>query len=120
MGMEQLRCKKPAMVRKKFAAYLLAYNCVRRVGMEAAAANGLNPREISIKHTLQTINEFFPRFHQCDLNHWITSLLQTVAQILVANRPDRIEPYTCKTRPKDFPPTNEPRDAYKRRKTKAK
>lgn len=121
MGMEQLRCKTPEMVRKEFAAYLLAYNCIRRVGMEAAQASGLKPREISFKHTMQSINEFFPRFsHACDIDKWLTSLLITVAEVLVANRPDRIEPYTCKTRPKDYPTPKEPRSAYKNRKTRRK
>lgn len=118
MGMEQLRCKTPAMVRKEFATYLLAYNCVRRVGKEAADAAGLQPREVSFKHTMQTINEFFRRFHHgCDLTHWLNSLLETVAEVIVANRPNRVEPYTCKTRPKEFSPPNEPRITYKRKKT---
>lgn len=121
MGMEQLQCKTPAMVRKEFATYLLAYNCVRRVGKEAADAKGLKPREISFKHTMQTINEFFRRFHNgCDLSHWINSLLCTVAEVLVDNRPDRIEPYTCKTRPKEFRTPRELRSTYKRRKTREK
>lgn len=121
MGMQQLRCKTPPMVRKEFAAYLLAYNCVRRVGVEAASLNHLKPHEVSFKHTMQTINEFFRRFHQAsDVQHWITSLLSTVAQVIVANRPDRIEPYTCKTRPKDYPTPKEPRSRYKSRKTRRK
>lgn len=121
MGMEQLRCKTPEMIRKEFAAYLLAYNCIRRVGMEAAQAGGLKPREISFKHTMQTINEFFPRVsHACDIDHWLTSLLATVAEVIVANRPDRIEPYSCKTRPKDYPTPKEPRSIYKRRKKRGK
>lgn len=121
MGMEQLRCKTPAMVRKEFATYLLAYNCVRRVGAEAAPHHDLRPHEVSFKHTMQTINEFFRRFHQsCDVDHWITSLLITVAEVVVANRPNRIEPYTCKTRPKDYATPRETRQAYKRRKIRQK
>ena len=117
MGMEQLRCKKPEMVRKEFAAYLLAYNCIRRLGAEAARSSGLKPREISFKHTMQSINEFFPRVtHTRDIDRWLDSLLTTVAEILVANRPDRIEPYTCKTRPNGYPTPKEPRSVYKCRK----
>jgi len=115
LGLEQLRCKSPAMVRKEFAMYLLAYNCIRRLAYEAAARQQLRPHEISFKHTLQTTNEFFRRFHQCDFTTWLENFLDTVGEVQVANRPDRIEPYTCKTRPKDFPPTNEPRSSYKRR-----
>lgn len=115
LGMEMLRCKSPAMVRKEFATYLLAYNCVRRLAYEAAAAHDLQPHEISFKHTLQTTNEFFRRFHQCDFTTWLTNFLATLVEVQVANRPNRIEPYTIKTRPKDFPPTNEPRAEYKLR-----
>lgn len=121
MGMEQLRCKTPSMVRKEFAAYLLAYNCIRRVAMEAAAAHNLKPREVSFKHTIQTVNEFFPRFHQVrDIDHWLIALLKTISEVVVDKRPNRIEPYTCKTRPKEFPTPKEPRSAYKQRKTKRK
>jgi putative transposase len=118
LGLEQLRCKTPELMRKEFATYLLAYNCVRRLAYEAAAAHNLQPHEISFKHTLQTTNEFFRRFHQSDFTTWLTNFLATLAEVQVANRPDRIEPYTIKTRPKDFPPTNEPRSAYKRRQSK--
>ena len=118
MGMEKLRCKSPEMVRKEFASYLLAYNCIRRVGAEAAREQGLDPHEISFKNTKQAITEFFPRFHQSNLAAWIEGLLQTVASIIVANRPDRIEPYTCKTRPKNFKPPKDTRANYKSRKRK--
>lgn len=119
MSMERLRCKTPSMVRKEFATYVLAYNSIRKVGMEAAREHSLLPHQISFKHTLQSITEFFPRFHnrQCTLDHWLNAFLTTVAEVLVANRPNRIEPYTCKTRPKEFPPPKETRHSYKARKT---
>jgi IS4 transposase len=118
MGLEHLRCKTPEMVRKEFATYLLAYNCIRRLAYAAAAREKVKPHEISFKHTLQTTNEFFRRFHHSDFTTWLTNFLETVAEVKVANRPDRIEPYTTKKRPKDFPHTNEPRADYKRRMTK--
>ena len=119
MGMERLRCKSPEMVRKELASYLLAYNCIRRVGAEAAREGELEPHEISFKNTKQAITEFFPRLHRsCSLIHWIDGLLQTVASVIVGNRPDRIEPYTCKTRPKDYPTPKETRAKYKSRKQK--
>lgn len=118
LGLEQLRCKTPEMVRKEFAMHLLAYNCVRRVAFEAATAHHVHPHELSFKHTVQTLNEFFRRFHQSDFLPWLKNFLETLAEVRVANRPNRIEPYTCKTRPKDFPPTNEARSEYKRRITK--
>lgn len=115
LGLKQLRCKTPAMLRKEFAMYLTAYNCIRRLAYEAAARKKVRPHEISFKHTLQTTNEFFRRFHHSDFTIWLENFLETTAEVQVANRPDRIEPYTCKTRPQDFPPTNETRSRYKRR-----
>lgn len=117
MGMEQLRCKTPAMVRKKFASYLLADNCICRLGLEGARSSGLQPREISFKHTLQSLNEFFPRLSQsCNLEHWLACLLITLSEVQVANRPGRIEPYTCKLRPKYFARPKETRSKFKSRK----
>lgn len=121
LGMEQLRCKSPEMLRKEFATYLLSYNSIRRMGLEGARWGEQRPHEISFQHTRQSLNEFLPRFHQSqDRNHWLNSLLETLAEVPVAHRPDRIEPYTCKTRPKDWPPPQQTRQAYKAFKTKKK
>jgi hypothetical protein len=114
MQMEQLRTKHPETVRKEFAMHLLAYNCVRRVALEAAETHGEPPWKISFKGTLQTLNEFLPRLHQtCSVRRWMLTLLATVAQLLVGDRPDRIEPRAVKRRPKDFPPLKTPRTTFK-------
>lgn len=121
LGMEQLRCQSPEMLRKEFATYLLAYNSIRRMGLEGARRGGRSPHEISFQHTRQSLNEFLPRFHQSqDRDHWLKSLLDMLSEVQVSHRPDRIEPYTCKTRPKDWPPPKQTRKAYKALKTKKK
>jgi hypothetical protein len=107
------------MLRREFAMYMLAYNSIRKVSAEAARRRGIRPHEISFQHTRQTITEFFPRLHGAvDREHWIVSLLETVADVLVANRPNRIEPRTCKKRPQQFPPPTEPRHKFKSRNKK--
>jgi hypothetical protein len=117
MGMEHLRTKKPAMVRKEFYTYLTAYNLVRRVAYEAARQHGLKPWQVSFKGTLQTTNEFLRRYHQCpDVVTWLSRWLECVATHVVGNRPNRIEPYQVKRRPKDYELMNEPRQEYKKRK----
>ena len=58
MQMEVLRCKSPAMVRKEIWMHLLAYNLIRQVMAEAAAAAGIEPRQISFTGTLQTLTAF--------------------------------------------------------------
>jgi hypothetical protein len=119
LDMDYLSCKTPEMLRREFATYLLAYNSIRKVSAEAACHRGVKPLAISFTHTQQSILEFFPRLHSAvDREHWIVSLLETVAEILVGNRPGRIEPYTSKKRPKDYPPPKETRQKYKRRKMK--
>jgi putative transposase len=116
MGMEQLATKSPAMVRKEFAMYLLAYNCVRRVTVEAALLAGVEPWQISFKGAWQSLTEFLARLHSCsDVTVWLEALLATAAQTQVGDRPDRHEPYRVKRRPKDFPFLRRPRAEYKRR-----
>lgn len=116
MQMEQLRTKTPAMVRKEFAMHLLAYNCVRRTMLEAARVHQQKPWQLSFKGTLQALLEFLARLHRTpSVASWLDQLLMTTAQLQVGSRPNRIEPYALKRRPKDFPPLQEPRDAYKQR-----
>jgi Transposase DDE domain len=116
MGMEQLVTKTPDMVRKEFAMYLLAYNCVRRVAALAALAAGAEPWQISFKGTWQGLTEFLARLHGCaDVLAWLEALLSAVAGRRVGHRPGRHEPRATKRRPRDFPNLNQSRADYKRR-----
>lgn len=111
LGMEQLRTKQPASVRKEFAMHLLAYNVVRGVLHEAARQRRRQPWQLSFTGALQTLREFLPCFHEAgSCQHWLHQLLQFVAQLEVGNRPDRVEPYALKRRPKDYPPLQTPRN----------
>jgi hypothetical protein len=114
MGMEQLTTKSPALVRKEFAMYLLAYNCVRRITVEAALAADAQPWQISFKGAWQSLTEFLARLHSCaNVELWLETMLATAAQTRVGDRPDRHEPYRVKRRPKDFPFLQQPRAEYK-------
>ncbi len=55
LGMDVLRCKTPAMVRKEVWAHLLAYNLIRTLMAQAANEFECRPRELSFKGTLQTV-----------------------------------------------------------------
>jgi hypothetical protein len=44
MGMDVLRCKSPAMVRREIWTCLLAYNLIRKALLEAAYESHLSPR----------------------------------------------------------------------------
>ena len=114
LGLEQLRTKHPETVRKEFAMHLTAYNCVRRVGAEAAHTAEVAPWSISFKGALQALNEFLPRLHHTPLDLWMEHLLHTAQQLRVDRR-DRVEPYATKQRPKEYPVLKEPRSRYKSR-----
>lgn len=110
LGMEQLRTKQPAMVRKEFAMHLLAYNAIRGVALEAARQHACEPWQLSFTGTLQTLREFLARLHlYSSRERWLAELLNLVAQLEVGHRPNRVEPYAVKRRPKDYPPLNKPR-----------
>jgi hypothetical protein len=120
MQMEQLRCKTPAMVRKEFAMHLLGYNCIKRTAAIAAEYDGRQPWEVSFKGTMQSINEFTRRLPKCSSrDDWLEGLIYPTLAVRVGNRPDRIEPYATKTRPKDYPFLKESRQRYKNRYRKA-
>ena len=116
MQMEQLRCKTPEMIRKEYAMHLVGYNCVKRVAAMAAECDGREPREVSFKGTLQTICEFSKRLPQCSSQeHWLEGLVRSTLEVRVGHRPNRIEPFATKTRPKDYPFLKEHRQRYKNR-----
>ncbi len=52
MGMNILSCKTADMVLKEIWVYLLAYNLVRLLMVQAALSADIMPREISFKHCL--------------------------------------------------------------------
>ena len=120
MQMEILRCKTPELVRKEIWTHLLAYNLIRTVMAQAATKHGLNPRSISFKGTLQTLEAFQPAIAnqgQCSHSSRLAlykHLLDAVACHRVADRPDRVEPRLRKRRPKHYGFLRKPRGEYQR------
>src|SRR5262249_27567694 len=55
LGMDLLRCKTPEMVRKEIWMTLLGYNVIRALMVEATRAHGSDPRHVSFKGALQTL-----------------------------------------------------------------
>lgn len=99
MGMDVLRCKTPEMVDKELWAGLLAYNLMRLMMAQAAAQTGVDPRQLSFKHTVQMWNQWLS--HSAGRGQSPPpDLFRLIAQRRVARRPDRIEPRACKRRPK--------------------
>jgi putative transposase len=116
LGMDMLRCKTPEMVRKEIWMTLLGYNVIRALMVAAAAAHGGNPRKLSFKGALQTLQEFAPGLREDSAEKrrglWI-SLLWSISQDEVGNRPNRVEPRARKRRPKEYPLLTKPRKQAK-------
>lgn len=60
MQMEILRCKTPELVRKEVWTHILAYNLIRTILAQAAYQHDLEPRTISFKAAIQTLEAFQP------------------------------------------------------------
>jgi hypothetical protein len=117
MGMDQLRCKTPEMVRKELWAHLLAYNLIRTVMAQAAVAHDKSPREISFKGTLQTMHAFIERLMDSTgetADRLYETLLSAIAAHVVGDRPNRIEPRARKRRGKGHPFLSKPRALARR------
>ena len=112
LGMDMLRCKTPEMVRKEIWMTLLGYNVIRALMVEASKEHGRDPRRVSFKGALQTLQEFAPGLREgsSPQRRWLwTILLRSIASDAVGTRPDRIEPRARKRRPKPYPLLTKPR-----------
>jgi hypothetical protein len=119
LQMDILRCKTPDLVRKELWAHILAYNLVRTIMAQAATERCIEPRTISLKGTIQTLEAFQPlfaiqgdrdRLHRRKL---YKQFFDAVATHRVADRPDRFEPRLRKRRPKKYDSMLEPRHVIK-------
>ena len=120
LQMDVLRCKTPGLIRKELWTHILAYNLIRTIMAQAAAKRNIEPRSISFKGALQTLEAFRPviallgeddpEFRRALYER----LLAAVASHRVADRPDRYEPRRKKRRPKPFARLMKPRHQTKR------
>ena len=119
LQMDVLRCKAPESVRKELWAHILAYNLIRTVMAQAATKHGGEPRSISFKGALQTLEAFQPvialgRRDSTALENLSEHVLEAVASHHVGGRPDRYEPRRRKRRPKPYDRLMQPRHKAKR------
>jgi hypothetical protein len=120
LQMDVLRCKTPELVRKELWTHILAYNLIRTIAAQAATRHGIEPRTISFKGAVQTLEAFQPvialqgersaAFRKILYEH----LLDAIANHRVADRPDRYEPRRKKRRPKPYDRLMKPRRDAKR------
>ena len=120
MQMDILRCKTPELVRKEIWTHILAYNLIRTVIAQAAAKHHVEPRTISFKGGVQTLEAFRPLIAAqgdcCESRRRVLydRLLDAVATHRVADRPDRFEPRQRKRRQKKYDRMMKPRNHLKR------
>ena len=100
--------------------HVLAYNLIHTVMAQAASQNGISPRSISFKATLQILGALQPmtpaRAADRGLRHresLYQDVLRAISQHRVADRPDRFEPRMAKRRPKNYDRLTKPRKEIK-------
>lgn len=119
MQMDILRCKTPELVRKEIWTHILAYNLIRTIIAQAASKHGIDPRSISFKGAIQTLEAFQPVIalqgqHDSAFRDLLyQQLLDAIASHRVADRPDRFEPRRKKRRPKPYDRLMKPRHKAK-------
>lgn len=101
MGMEVLRCKTVEGVKKEWLMYLLVYNLVCLVMLEAAGRQGVEVRRLSF----------------ADAWYWLRHARPGEALPAIKvnpHRPDRLEPRAVKRRPKEYDRLNKPRQEMRK------
>jgi hypothetical protein len=118
--MDILRCKTPELVRKELWTHILAYNLIRTILAQSAIKHEIEPRTISFKGAVQTLEAFQPviaiqgQDDRAFRVHLYEQLLDAVVIHRVADRPDRYEPRRKKQRPKTYARLMKPRWQAKR------
>ena len=124
MQMRELRCKTPELVRKEIWTHALAYNLIRTVMAQAAAIHGMEPRSISFKGAMQTLEAFQPLLEfrtardPAQRLQLYQDLLHAIATHRVADRPDRFEPRAKKRRRNHYNWLTKPRAEIKHKMAK--
>jgi hypothetical protein len=117
MGMETLRCQTPRMAHKELEMYLIAYNLIRALAVEAAAIYHVPVIRISFKGTVDASRQYSIAIAQARSKKKRTALVADLLRVLardpVPERPGRQEPRARKRRPKPYPLLNRHRRLYK-------
>ena len=114
MGMDILRCRTPAMVRKEILMHLIVYNSIRLLMLNAAKQTNASPRRISFKASVQALRQWEPMLNRNDMEarerrRLMVLLSEAIAATIVLSRPGRSEPRCLKRRKKNFQLMTSPR-----------
>lgn len=107
MGMDELRCKTPSMVRKELMMYFIAYNAVRWLIYESSEMHDVDPLQVSFKGAVQSIRHWEPILIQSKISKSerqiiMNNLHLSIIEKTVLPRPGRREPRCLKRRPKPY------------------
>jgi hypothetical protein len=96
LGMDVLRCRTVPGVVKELLVFVTVYNLVRRVMLDAARRQGVEPQRVSFVDALRWLRQARPGGGR---------------PVLIVNppRPGRVEPRVRKRRPKQYPVMKRPR-----------
>jgi Transposase DDE domain len=113
MDMEMLRTKTPGRVRAELAMFLLGYNLIRTVMLDASQMTEAALDQLSFKSALVRVRLWYARVrHGMEMVGWLLGykpMLDDLARDLNPHRPERYEPRVVKRRPKPFPLMTQPR-----------
>ena len=113
MGMDVLRCKTPAMVRREMWTCILAYNLIRQTMLQSAQKAGMLPRALSFTAAVQSVAASWMVIVLSDdalATRLIDASSPSLAEHVVGTRPGRVEPRAVKRRPKPHDLLIIPRD----------
>jgi len=117
MGMEVLRCQSPKMIHKELEMFLIAYNLIRCLMLQASRQYHVDRRRLSFKGTVDSARQFAMAVAEArsrkKQKQLMDKLLQTIALDLVPDRPGRREPRAVKRRPKPCAWLTKPRHLFK-------
>jgi len=116
MGMEELHCKSPDMVKKEITSHFIAYNIIRLIMVKSAILNGCKPNELSFMNAMNQIESFWVFIMLGDKPFilWL-AMLNAISSIKIGKRPNRFEPRVVKRRSKSFPKMSGKRSDYPRK-----
>jgi len=117
MGMEELRCRTPAMVCKELLVFLIAHNFIRCLIAQAANTHSVCRTRISFKGAVDAARSFYQAMRLArsarKANRLYCRLLEILARDQVPWRPGRCEPRAVKRRPKPYCWLTKPRHTFK-------
>ena len=117
MGMEELRCRTPAMAHKELLAFLVAHNFMRCLIAQAASAHQVCRTRISFKGAVDAARSFHQAMRLAHsrrhANRLYCRLLEILASDLVPLRPGRYEPRALKRRRKPYALLTKHRHRYR-------